>query len=880
MRDFPVADFDELFHALTGHQPFPWQRAMFQQMVQANFDALRVCHIPTGLGKTSTIAIWLLALARRDPRGTRFPRRLVYIVNRRTVVDQATREVERYVEALKQPALLQVAERLRMLAAFPASVPLAVSTLRGELADNGEWRRDPARPAIVIGTVDMIGSRLLFSGYGRCGFKARPLHAAFVGQDSLIVHDEAHLEPAFQHLLDAIHIEQRSAEDLFPIHLLELTATTRAAGNAFRLSSADLEDERVILRMTARKALTLVPVDDKKKVVETIVQRALLRKDSNSAVLVFARTVEDVSRIADALRKAVPDRVAVLTGTQRGFEREKMFTDSEAEGEGADPHVKAVVKRFLPASQSHGPTVYLVCTSAGEVGIDMSGDQMICDLPTFDSLAQRLGRVNRFGLTDSTIDLVYEPVDITSDKLNPLQRARARTLALIPELPRRGGAFDASPFGLRTLPAEQCRDAFAPPPPILDATDILFDMWSMTSVRKKLAGRPAVADWLHGAPNEWTPPETVVAWRDEVDWLTPPTTVIEDTSELENLLDDYPLKSHEILHDRSERVFGHLQRIAERHLNHHAWLIDRDETLRILTLRELVETDKHGRPLIDLGDATVILGPSAGGLIDGHLKGDADSPAFDVADEWFDPQRRRRRCRVGSSADPKREGMRLVCKMEIATAATSDDDDDFPVRYWYVRSLSADDDGSQFSRQPQALDRHTELAGRFMQKLADALGLVDLEADLTEAARHHDDGKRRAIWQRSIGNADYPDRVLAKSDSKAGSLLRTRYRHELGSLTQLARATAQSATSADDLLTHTIGAHHGRCRPHFSDAEAFDPECQPTITEGVAREAPGRFARLQRRYGRWGLAYLESLLRAVDAMASQPEDSEPRPEVG
>ena len=58
--------------------------------------------------------------------------------------------------------------------ANPAS-PLALSTLRGELADNREWQADPACAAIVIGTVDMIGSRLLFSGYG-VSPKMRPFH--------------------------------------------------------------------------------------------------------------------------------------------------------------------------------------------------------------------------------------------------------------------------------------------------------------------------------------------------------------------------------------------------------------------------------------------------------------------------------------------------------------------------------------------------------------------------------------------------------------------------------------------------------------------------------------------------------------------------------
>ncbi len=37
-------------------------------------------------------------------------------------------------------------------------------------------------------------------------------------------------------------------------------------------------------------------------------------------------------------------------------------------------------------------SVYLICTSAGEVGIDMSADHLVCDLTPFDSMAQRFGR--------------------------------------------------------------------------------------------------------------------------------------------------------------------------------------------------------------------------------------------------------------------------------------------------------------------------------------------------------------------------------------------------------------------------------------------------------------------------------------------------------
>jgi CRISPR-associated endonuclease/helicase Cas3 len=71
-----------------------------------------------------------------------------------------------------------------------------------------------------------------------------------------------------------------------------------------------------------------------------------------------------------------------------------------------------------------------------------------------------------------------------------------------------------------------------------------------------------------------------------------------------------------------------------------------------------------------------------------------------------------------------------------------------------------------------------------------------------------------------------------------------------------------------ELARHAVAAHHGRARPSFPVDEVFDPSHTDAACRELAREVPRRFARLQRKYGRWGLAYLESLLRAADVLAS------------
>jgi CRISPR-associated endonuclease/helicase Cas3 len=846
------SSFEAAFQALTGNEPFPWQVNLFKRFATASIPSS--CSLPTGLGKTSVIAVWLIALARE----AKVPRRLVYVVNRRTVVDQTTAEVEK------------LRCNLPKLGAPFDTLALAISTLRGQFADNREWSADPSRPAVICGTVDMIGSRLLFSGYG-VGFRSRPLHAGFLGQDALLIHDEAHLEPPFQKLIARIAHEQADGERTSDLHwpkmqVMQLTATMRKEnegnGAAFTLTQADREHSIVRQRLEAHKGLVLTPSKDDGKVSDQLAEIAESHKDHGVAVLVLVRTLEAVAFIEKRLLKTGRP-VLLLTGTLRGKERDELVKKPE-------------FRRFLERGQQ-GETVYLVCTAAGEVGVNLSADHMVCDLSTFESMVQRLGRVNRYGdRTDTRLHVVHPRTFGKRDKktgelkADEIDKRRQKTLQLLrrlrhhmPQDENGHVVYDASPQALMELPQQtdlpcEIEDAFSPEPVVPPATDILFDAWALTSIRDAMPARPPVEPYLHGIA-EWQPPETHVAWRKEVELITgnllerhPPA----------DLLDDYPLKPHELLRDRSDRVLKQLKTLAERHADRPVWLRDARGAVEVTTTTQLANKEPKNR----IHGCTVLLPPSVGGLSGGMLDGKSPT-ADDVAD--IPPPVAGARVRVWSddpNYDAKTSGMRRVRSIVAGDAENGGETE--PRRWeWFERVPL---EGGRTAVKPVAYDTHV---GDVVAKARSIVASLSLPEEIAGAvaltAELHDLGKKRQAFQTALGNTAYPEQVWAKS-GRRGAWLPEAFRHEFASMLDAQDHPKFQGLSDEmkDLVLHLIAAHHGRARPHFPPDEAFDPDRLPAEAEALAIETPRRFARLQRKYGRWGLAYLESLLRAADWAAS------------
>lgn len=171
-----------------------------------------------------------------------------------------------------------------------------------------------------------------------------------------------------------------------------------------------------------------------------------------------------------------------------------------------------------------------------------------------------------------------------------------------------------------------------------------------------------------------------------------------------------------------------------------------------------------------------------------------------------------------------------------------------------------------------------------------------------KAGQWHDVGKLDERFQVLLHNGDEVaalGKPLAKSNRIPASPQRRRairesaglpehFRHEMLSL-QLAKRERLSQFSEEerDLILHLIASHHGYARPFAPVYEDKNPPAVSGTVNGchcnLGKEkrqnlipphqldsgVPERFWRLTRRYGWWGLAYLESVLRLADWRASR-----------
>ena len=914
-----MIDEDQLaasFTALTGeNRPFRWQARLLSRLVDN--DLPTVVDIPTGLGKTHVMALWAIALA----QGTRLPRRLVYVVDRRTVVDQATRVAERLRDNMTD-------DLARGLGLGKGAGRLPISTLRGEFADNGDWLEDPATPAVVVGTIDMIGSRLLFEGYG-VSRGMRPYHAGMLGVDTLVLLDEAHLCPPFEALLRqvAAHRDGKLGpkpgfEPVAPVfRLMSLSATGRDVADVpqervFRLEDSDREEAIVRQRLTARKWLTVIELKDEGSLPATMAKRAVeLGCGAPSRVLTYCDRREDAVEVkglidmeckrrqkAGKLATAWPSEL--LVGERRVYERTKLQDWLDANGYLGD------------ANTSPSGSAFLVATSAGEVGVDLDADHMVCDLVAYERMVQRLGRVNRRGGGNRVAAVDVFAVRPPDPKANARKAEKerhekdletfGRRLAALRELHCGGDdRHDASPAALAELNAtypDLVNAATTPAPLHPELTRPLLDAWSMTSLEEH-TGRPSIQPWLRGWVVDHA--QTTVVWRRYLPMRDGVPAAAKDVEAFfkaapphisERLEAETNLLVARWLVPRAKRLIGqHGPALLQADVNPVRNgpealppLRDGDVIAFVLssarryggtlTGRDL-DGSKHSNEKLRelLSGSTLILDARFGGLSpDGTLDRKTGNTPRVVDDglEWLsppgDPPLVRFRVRSVAEEDHTEPGVDWRERYRYE----ADQTDSGEATRWLVVEKWRHDGETEQDRSAgntQELAEHQVWTERYARAIAAALQLPSSLRDmLAIAAKLHDEGKRHQRWQRAF-NAPRGDRVYAKTKGPISFKLLHDYRHEFGSLPLAEKNQDLKALPADlqDLALHLIAAHHGHARPTITTAGCDAPQ---SVADERAREVALRFARLQKRWGPWGLAWWEALLRAADQQASRDND--------
>ena len=867
--------FGRTFEDLTGHPPLCWQTRLYSEhFVKGQLPS--AVDVPTGLGKTSVMALWLLARA----HGAVLPRRLVYVVDRRVVVDQASDFARRLRKNVQFSPLLNQSLGLDGRA-------LPISTLRGQFVDNREWLEDPASPAIVVGTVDMIGSRLLFEGYG-VSKKMRPYHAGFLGIDTLVVLDESHLVPPFEALLSTIEGDEKQFRPASPtlsailprFQLLSLSATgAERPGKTFAFGEADLQgDQLARMRVTAEKKIV---VQDSSESLETDLAHQAMELAQNSAcrMLIFCDSRESAQTVRNDLVGRGAE-VELLVGARRVQERE---------------HLKEWLSHwgFLAGSMTAGSkSAFLVATAAGEVGIDLDADHMVCDLVPWERMVQRLGRVNRRGGKDRPAQVRVVPKKELDEKLSA-----ARAL-LTEELPRlEDGTRDGSPLALRALKLRPdlrkvLELASSKPLTRPELNRALVDAWSLTSLAAENPARPEITPWIRG----WDPndkPQTTVVWRTYLPIRKGQPDRISKRlkAEIDKFFDAAAVHLSEQLETETSRVitwlFKRMLDVAPKMPPHEvaAYVLDHARELRFsraegkgarklthLRWSDFINLDKEQEKSLKeelaswFAGATLVVDAQIGGLSHGLLD-DRSAVVPDTADacdnqEWG----RTSGFRVSRVDDLSSQPGKLAYSFITRTS-----EDGTPTEWLAVEKTALDsptEEERSLSPRYQTLADHQLLAHRIAQEVAAKLGLpTEYRQMLCVAASLHDEGKRAGIWQlafRAKSDDDY-----AKTPGPIDFDVLGGYRHEFGSLPALEKSPHWQSLPEDlrELALHIVAAHHGQGRPSIRTDNC--PDAPPSLLTERAADVSLRFARLQQRWGPWGLAWWEALLRSVDQKASK-----------
>jgi CRISPR-associated endonuclease/helicase Cas3 len=980
------ADFPAFFKAVHGWEPFPWQETLLQRVLTRGWPAL--IDVPTGLGKTAVLDVAVFAAALGHPAARR---RIFLVVDRRIIVDQAHEHALAIQRALTNPVPVSVCHRVaqRLADDEKDSPVLDVTRMRGGVDWSWLWLERPDRHSIITGTVDQIGSRLLFRGYG-VGEQIQPIDAALTGTDSLILIDEAHLADVFVTTLRDIRQLDCAPSSPFPPPVVVAMSASPGgdATDVHRISEADEVSRFAAERLRAPRQLHLVSVRAEKdtasaKMADALTDWARELSAPGRVTGVVVNTVAMARAVFSRLHARCPDgSCMLLTGRIRPVDREYLLHTWL-------PRIRAGDRQ--PLADPANP-LYMVATQTIEAGADIDLDVLVTESAALPALIQRLGRLNRRGARKTAPVVVLHcsslPPGVYGD-------ARQKTWKWLEEQARRAKAeakpkgrrprgsvpapvlpaapVNVSPLSLRDLlsradpPTLEAMYSPAPYAPLITAGTLAT--WARTSP----IPHPDVpaAPYLHGI--DQGSPVVTLAWRGDMHpgetqgWalsseLIPPSAdeAIElplpavrrwllglDTAALADTgaqvladSDDSPAQRRqsrqvlryrgpgdaEVIHPGQIRPGDTLLAPAQYGgCDRHGWAPD--SAAAVIDVADLAGGTRRRGAAVRVSplfpDALHALAPGLDVRPLSRLISRIRTDASEYAPDPNDYRKVLAKVAGGLNDAADLPHVRVLRQLSRGLRLTTADSSAGTAVVLTASNAMAGDDtspaGSSAAGSPRTLTlaEHQEEVAAQACAFARNLQLPEpLVAALTLAGRWHDEGKRDPRFQAMLRGGDrwqvaaMAGELLAKSgmnpaDKAAfrraqrlsrypsgmrhedlSAKIAARYLDAGQHIPDLARLPGSGFDDLDpvtldqDLVVHLIASHHGHGRPLLPPV---NDDCLVTIevpldnagplafdsaSVMVDWDAPDRFIALCERYGCWGLAGLESIVRLADIWCS------------
>ncbi|MGH9090238.1 MAG: type I-G CRISPR-associated helicase/endonuclease Cas3g [Acidimicrobiales bacterium] len=443
---------DELMERASDQRPYPYQRRLAEQGLP---DLLAV---ETGAGKTAAVFFAWLWRRRFHPDASiraATPRWLVICEPMRTLTTQTEQKVREWLSKLQAELLQQ-----------PGREVLVHVVMGGRREGQRAWRLHPEQDAVVIGTVDMLVSRVLNRGFGASRF-SWPIDFGMLNSGTHWVFDEVQLlGPALpttrqlQSFRDTLGTALGTSSTWMSATVDRDAMSTvdspyPADGTTeVRLSDKDRADKKLKRRLDAIRTIQRISLEGKPKGKRPamIAEAALNLHQPGTLTLIVVNRVKTAQDVYAALGKLpAPEgepmpECFLLHGRFRPADRERTATEA-----------------LDQEAIAGGPGRIVVSTQVVEAGLDISARALLTEAAPWPSIVQRAGRCNRDGSAKDAV-LAWVPVD-AKDAAPYKPQDVAEAVAALEAL--EGAEVTSTMLGERDV------EVLKPGQPVLRRTDLL-----------------------------------------------------------------------------------------------------------------------------------------------------------------------------------------------------------------------------------------------------------------------------------------------------------------------------------------------------------------------------------------------------------------------